>query len=635
MSFFRQQATRVTAVLFVLITFGLTRLPQISATERQTLAQNFHFTTTHLPQVAGPENRTIRPVHPSLQRIASWISSVGAAVALNDLDGDGLSNDVCYVDVRTDQVIITPAPGTSTRYTSFALNQPSDLYTRETMAPIGCLPNDMNEDGHVDLLVYYWGRTPIAYLNQSQSLSPASFTAQAILPGDERWFTDSAAFADIDNDGHADLIIGNYFQDGAAILDVNGDVTQVMQHSMSRALNGGKNRILLWQPPQNGQVRFFDAPGLDDVVAHGWTLALGAADLDGDMRPEIYFANDFGPDRLLHNLSTPGHLQFALLEGQRGFTTPKSKVVGQDGFKGMGIDFADVNGDGRLDMYVSNITSEFGLQESQFLYLSTGQTDQMAQGIAPYTDESEPLGLSRSGWSWEARLDDFNNDGVDEALQATGFVAGQADRWPELHELAMSNDELLTHPLIWPELDNADISGHEVNPFFVRASNGRYYNLAAEIGIDTPQVSRGIATADVDGDGDLDFAVANEWSDSVFYLNDCPKCGAYLNLHLLIPVQDTAFLNRPGHPAGDTLGYAAIGATVTVHLPDGRSMVAQVDGGNGHSGERAPELHFGLGDLTADTLLTVDVVWRDSQGQLQQKTIQLQPGWHTLLLGTH
>src|SRR6185295_16454001 len=49
----------------------------------------------------------------------------------------------------------------------------------------------------------------------------------------------------------------------------------------------------------------------------GWTLAVGAADLDGDERPEIYFANDFGPDCLLENLSSPGHLRFARLLGER------------------------------------------------------------------------------------------------------------------------------------------------------------------------------------------------------------------------------------------------------------------------------------------------------------------------------
>src|SRR5207244_9570128 len=116
---------------------------------------------------------------------------------------------------------------------------------------------------------------------------------------------------------------------------------------------------------------------LEEPVERGWTLAIGAADLNGDLLPEIYFGHDFGPDRLLHNRSTPGHLKFALLEGRRRFTDPKSCVLGFDSFKGMGVDFGDVNGDGLLDIYVSNIATRFGLMESHFLWESTGKLDAM------------------------------------------------------------------------------------------------------------------------------------------------------------------------------------------------------------------------------------------------------------------
>ena len=70
----------------------------------------------------------------------------------------------------------------------------------------------------------------------------------------------------------------------------------------------------------------------------------------------------------------------------------------------------------------------------------------MARGIAPYVDRSEPLGVSRSGWGWDARLADFDNDGTLEALQAIGFLRGNVNRWPELHEIAMGNDDLLSKP---------------------------------------------------------------------------------------------------------------------------------------------------------------------------------------------
>ncbi len=153
---------------------------------------------------------------------------------------------------------------------------------------------------------------------------------------------------------------------------------------------------------------------LDDLGGYGWTLGIGAADLDGDLLPEIYFANDFGPDRLLHNRSRPGEFRFALLEGQKTLTTPNSKVVGRDSFKGMGVDFGDLNGDGILDIFVSNIAAEFALEESHFAFLGTGETMRMLQGIAPFHDQSERLGLSRSSWGWDAKIADFDNDGAPE-----------------------------------------------------------------------------------------------------------------------------------------------------------------------------------------------------------------------------
>ena len=177
-----------------------------------------------------------------------------------------------------------------------------------------------------------------------------------------------------------------------------------------------------------------------------------------------------------------------------------------------------------------------------------------------------------------------------------------------------------------------DISGHEHNPFFVRAPDSRYYDIAPELGFSEPQVSRGIAVADVDGDGRLDFAVANMWGDSSFYHNDSPNVGAFLGLDLLQPLQPGAMSIRPGLPGADTPGWAAIGATATVYLPDGRRLVAAVDGGNGFSGKRSSDLHFGLGSLPVGTQLRVDLHWRDPGGQLHLQTVYLSQGWNTVLL---
>jgi hypothetical protein len=357
--------------------------------------------------------------------------------------------------------------------------------------------------------------------------------------------------------------------------------------------------------------------------------------LDGDLLPEVYVAHDFGPDRLFWNRSAAGRIRFALLEGERRFDTPKSYVLGRDSFKGMGVDFGDLNGDGRPDIYVSNITAPGGLQESQMAFVSTGEVGRMKEGVAPYVNRGEALGLSHSGWAWDAKLDDFDNDGVLEALQAIGFIRGDSNRWPDLQELGTVHDQLTPSvALSWPLIRvGADISGHDRNPFFVRVGE-RYVDVSRAIGFGEDYVSRGLAVGDVDYDGALDILVSNMWGPATFYHNESPRPGAFLGLRLLLPLgagEPGETVVMRGRPTNEITGRAAVGASVTVTLPDGRILTRQVDGGNGHSGKRGPDLHFGLG--ATQGMVDVRVDWRDSGGHVRRQYFKLEPGWHTLLLG--
>jgi hypothetical protein len=605
-----------------------TRLTPADAGAPSTLRQRFAFQSIQAnPDPAGA--RTERPVQPALHHIRSWISAVGAAAGIDDFDGDGLPNDRCLVDPRDDSVTIAATPDRAATYPAFPL-VPRGVPYNTTTAPMGCVPADLNEDGYIDVLVHFWGRTPLAYLRRPATpLNSDAFVAVEVAPDPAQiWNSTTANVADLDGDGRLDLFIGNYFPDGARVLDPTAadDPRMRMQDSMSTAFNGGRNAILRLDTMTTvdgvRRPHYVDASDtLTRDQAHSWTLATGAQDLDRDGLPELYVANDFGPDYLLFNRSRPGEIRFTTLTGERGPKTPKSKVLGSDSFKSMGVAYTDLNHDSRPDLVVSNITVPFALEESNFAFVSTG-SGPLTDGVAPYRDDSEPLGLSRTGWAWDIKAADFDGDGTDELVQALGFIRGETNRWPELQELAMTNDTVVRYPWSWPDFTPGDdIAGHQRNPFFVRSGrdgSGAFVDIAGDLGLENAGPTRGIAVADVDHDGRSDVLVANQWAPSTFLHNTGPDRG-YLGLRLMLPPSGPGALPRP-----------AIGASVTVNTPDGRVLSSQLYPANGHTGVNSPELLFGLGrDATGP--LPVTVTWRDGAG-MHAMTASLNPGWHTLTL---
>ncbi|WP_067499223.1 CRTAC1 family protein [Actinoplanes sp. TFC3] len=633
----RRQAAGVVALLLIIGMYVVAHTPQASAADRQDAAQRYRFDPLSIDLPGGFPQQTIRKVNGKYSGIAAWISSVGAGIAMNDIDGDGLANDLCVTDVRTDRVFVTPVPGgRENRYPAFALDTGA-LPMNAAIAPMGCVPGDFNEDGRMDLLVYWWGRTPVLFLAEPATSRPSAAAfrpTEVVAPrtgsdgtyAGAQWNTNSVSVADFDGDGHEDIYIGNYFPDSPVLDDtIDGGVS--MNLSMSDAHNGGADHVLLHTGAADSASYTDQGAVLPDKLSRGWTLASSATDLDGDQLPELYIANDFGPDGLLVNRSTPGHVVFQPATGKDSRAlTPKSKRLGHDSFKGMGVDVADLDEDGLYDMYVGNITTSFGIQESNFAFVNTAADNadlqrRLRSGEAPFHDRSSQLNLAWSGWSWDVKVADFTNSGVPDIVQTAGFVKGTVNRWAQLQELATANDTLLSNPTWWPHVRQGDdLAGGQHLLFHSRMPDGRYADLSPRLGLNIPVPTRGIAIGDADGDGRLDMAVARQWDTPIFYHNSSPGTGAFLGLRL-----------RHEASAGTT-GSPAVGAEVRVTTPDGRVLLGHVDGGSGHSGKRSFDVVIGLGQVS--TPVTADIAWRDRTGTAHRQQVTLAPGWHTLSLGT-
>jgi enediyne biosynthesis protein E4 len=591
--------------------------------------------------------QTIRQVNPAYQHLVSWISSVGASIAMADVTGHGLSDGICIVDPRTNDVVVTYAPTApaADRFTPFVLN-PAPLPYDSTMAPMGCVPGDYNGDGRTDFIVYYWGRTPVVFLAKSTASTPSAsaYKPVELMPEDvdgqydgPDWNTNDVTVADFEGNGHPDLFVGNYFPD-SAVLDPNGIDNVQMPSSLSDAKNGGGDYMFRWlggtsgaNPTVSYQIVKNAIPYADST---GWTLGGATADLTGDGLPDLYIANDFGPGHLLYNESTPGNLKFLAATGERGALTPKSFVLGRGSFKGMGADFSDLADNGKYDLMVSNITTPWGLQESNFVFMNQASSGKamasdLARSVAPFDQESGQMGMAWTGWSWDVKAGDFLNSGSDDEVQTDGFIKGTIDRWNWLQEMAMTNDDLLSNPADWPLVEPGDdIAGSQCPAFYADGGNDKFVNISQQLGMCTKAdqtPTRGVATADVQGNGVLDFALARQWGAPIFYANQSPNLGNYLGLNLYRPAVS-------GGTAGQGLegfGAPAYGTTVTIDTP-GHTQVSQLDGGSGSAGKRSFEVSFGLGTYTGP--VTVHLAWVNNAGQQEHQTLSLTPGTHNLML---
>jgi enediyne biosynthesis protein E4 len=640
----RRLVPAIVALGMMATAFTLAQPWSASAAERADIVSRFDFEQMPIKLPPGLPTKDIRQVNPAYKQIQAWISSVGAAMAVNDIAGTGKAADLCLVDPRSDRVIVTPAPGTGDRYAPFALD-PAPLSWDSAMAPSGCVPGDYNGDGRMDLLTYNLGRTPILYLARpdAKTLSANAFTPTELVPTTPsptgrytgpRWQSTAAAVEDFDGDGHPDIIINNYFPD-SDVFDPNGQDNVTMNDSMSRAINGGGAHVFRWFGQTPTSVTYDEQKNaIPYQYATGWTLGAAGADLDGDSLPELYLANDFGQDRLFHNISHPGMICFALVEGSRGPTDPKSMVVGHDSFKGMSIDFADMRNTGKLDAFVSNITVSWGIEESNLVWINNSKDDADARaklnaGEAFFDNEAFKKGLAFTGWGWDAKFGDFDNSGNLAIVQADGFVKGDINRWNWLQELAIENDQLVHDPKMWPKAEKGDdIAGDEHLAFFAPTADGsKYVNISDDLGIGSPNLTRGIAIGDTTGTGFQDLAISRQWNDPVFFKNKHPQQNNFVGLRLYRPVDGVT----PGQQTGlQNIGSPAYGATVKITTADGKVHLDRLDGGSGHAGKRSFDIFQGLGSSSAP--VKAELCWRDLNGQVHMQDLSLSPGWHDFVL---
>jgi tetratricopeptide (TPR) repeat protein len=402
---------------------------------------------------------------------------------------------------------------------------------------------DYDGDGWPDLFITRW-RSYALYHNRGDGTFEDA-TLEAGLGGSRDWPT-SAAFADLDGDGDLDLYVCHY---SAWDPQTSGPCPHAFQEG--RFMYCGP-RTFAAMPDhvfRNDQGRFTDVSGDAGITStdrEGRGLGVVAADLDCDGRIDIFVANDLTANFLFHN---EGQFRFREIGVEAGVATSADGGY----LAGMGVACGDLDGDGRIDLAVTNF---YGESSTFYRNLGGGQ----------FIDRTSAAGLatvSRYLLGFGISFLDVDNDGKLDIATANGHV-----------------NDLRPHvPYAMPA------------QLLVSDQEGRLRDVSALAGEPWSVLrrGRGLATGDLDNDGKLDFLIVSEGEPLAFLRNQGPAAH-FVTLKLV----------------GTLSNRDAVGARITITTA-GRVQVAQRFGGGSFLSACDQRVHFGVG--TAERIDSIDVQW--------------------------
>lgn len=518
----------------------------------------------------------------------------GAGVALGDINQDGLIDIFFSGNQTSNKLYLNQGNFTFKDITAEAGLETSNVWST------GISMADINQDGLLDIYVCKSGppggekRHNELFINNGD-LTFTERSKEYNLA--ETGLSQHAVFFDIDKDGDLDLYLLSNSGRSVGVFDLRAGQREI------RDPEGGNK---LFRNDGNTFTDISEEAGIYGS-AIGYGLGVTVADLNDDNWPDLYVSNDFFERDYLYLNNQDGTFKEVLTES-----------IPEISMGSMGADIADLDNDGRPDIFVTEMLPEDlarvktktpfeewdkfqANQKAGYHRQFTRNTLQRNLGKEPgtdipvFTEVSRLTGMEATDWSWGALIFDADLDGKKDVFVANGIVKDLTDF--DFVDFYVNNQEQVQKFKADSVLISKMIDEFPSNPlqnyWFKNLGNWNFENQAASAGLDQLTFSTGAAYADLDNDGDLDLLVNNLNGPAFIYKNQSREnqSGNFLILDL-------------GNEFGAKVELVIQGEILTQEYQPVKGYMSSVD----------PRIHFGIGK--SEIIDQVKITWPDGKVSL-------------------